>query len=107
MACKNCPKRRFEKKREVIMKKLRPSCLECVKKHIAQAIILLKESISGYPEHLWLAIGHLAEAEEESIKNYPQFADKIRKDRLELMNNKGEESNLLLLIKEIMELEKK
>lgn len=43
----------------------RKPCMDCVEKHIAQAWILGNESLLGYPEHLTLAVGHLAEALEE------------------------------------------
>ena len=60
---------------------LRPSCLKCVGKHNAQAIVLLQEAKLGYPKHAWIAIGHLAEAEAESIRDYPALAEKIREYR--------------------------
>ena len=60
---------------------MRPSCLDCVIKHLAQAIVLMKESRLGYTIHKWLAIGHLAEAEEESISKYPELAAKIKEAR--------------------------
>lgn len=60
---------------------LRQSCLDCVRKHISQSIVLLNEASLGYPNHRWLAIGHLAEAESESIKDYPELAKTIRLDR--------------------------
>ena len=43
----------------------RPSCLECVEKHLGAAWVLITEHQNGYPHRL-LAIGHLHEAEEES-----------------------------------------
>lgn len=66
--------------------KMRRGCPFCVRKHLAQATILLTESIKGYPHHLWLAVGHLAEAEDECEELYPQFAKKIREIRLEIMH---------------------
>lgn len=56
----------------------REVCRECVLKHIAQAIVLVDEAINGYPEHRYLAIGHLAEAESECIAGYPELANEIR-----------------------------
>ena len=44
---------------------MREHCWECVMKHIAQACILEGEARLGYPVHMWLAMGHLAEAEAE------------------------------------------
>ena len=65
---------------------IRPACLKCARKHIAQAIVLLGESQLGYPEHRWLAVGHLAEASEELVRSYPVLANLIRRDRLVLMD---------------------
>lgn len=56
---------------------MRPSCLNCVRKHLAQASILATEAVQGYPEHKWLAIGHLAEASEEAIDKWPGLAAEI------------------------------
>lgn len=61
---------------------LRPSCLMCVRKHIAKAQILLTEAELGYPAHFWIALGNLSEAEDESIKDYPELSKKIREARL-------------------------
>lgn len=46
-------------------------------------------SCHGYPLHIWLAVGHLAEAETESCSKYPEFATEIRKVRLALMGQEG------------------
>ena len=64
---------------------IRPSCMDCVNKHIAQAIILLQESRLGYPKHRWLAVGHLAEASEEALGTNPILAAEIRSARLMVM----------------------
>jgi len=68
---------------------LRESCIDCTRKHIGSAIVLLSESTLGYPEHFWIAIGHLGQAEEESIKDFPELAKKIRKIRREIMDKKN------------------
>ena len=65
----------------------RPSCLDCARKHIAQAIILLGEARLGYPDHKWLAVGHLAEASEELLGDYPVLAADIRTARLLVMED--------------------
>ncbi len=65
----------------------RKSCLDCVRKHLAQASILLDEAHLGYPHHRWLAVGHLAEAESECLNEHPAFARKIRECRLEVMKS--------------------
>lgn len=72
---------------------LRPSCLMCVRKHIGQAIALLEEVYKGYPDHKWLALGHLAEAEDESLREYPELATKIREARLNIQD--GGDVNLV------------
>lgn len=43
----------------------RPSCRECVEKHLGAALVLLTETREGYAYRL-RAIGHLFEAEDES-----------------------------------------
>jgi len=85
---------------------MRESCLDCVRKHIAQAIILLTESKLGHPEYKWLVVGHLAEAEEESIQKFVEFAHKIRNVRLDIIED-DYNTNLLSLIIEAGELERK
>lgn len=66
---------------------MRQECMDCVRKHIAQAIILMDEYMLGYPHHRWLAVGHLAEAESEVMAYSVAFAGKIRTERLKIMNN--------------------
>ena len=60
-----CSKRIADKLRRGPMPTTRPSCLECVEKHLGAAWVLITEHQNGYPHRL-LAIGHLHEAEEES-----------------------------------------
>jgi len=38
----------------------------------------------GYPEHYGYALGHLAEAEDEIVQDYPMFAGLIRVERKRL-----------------------
>jgi len=79
---------------------MRKTCTKCARKHIAQAVILLNESKLGYPEHLWLAVGHLAEAEAELDNKYHELAEKVRIERLKVMNE-GDSEGLMDLIKTI------
>ncbi len=65
----------------------RKSCMDCVRKHLAQAVVLLDETHLGYPHHRWLAVGHLAEAESECLDEHPEFAAKIRACRLQVMKS--------------------
>ena len=57
----------------------RPSCLECVEKHLGAAWVLLAEHRDGYPHRL-RAIGHLHEAEDES-QAWPALHNAIRDAR--------------------------
>lgn len=57
----------------------RPSCLECVEKHLGAAAVLLAEVRDGYAHRL-LVIGHLHEAEDES-QEWPALHDAIRDGR--------------------------
>lgn len=61
---------------------MRPSCIDCARKHVSQAEVLMSEALKGYPEHAWLAIGHLAEAEDEMLAEYPGMVEIIRSHRL-------------------------
>lgn len=57
----------------------RPSCIECVEKHVGAALVLLTEAREGYAYRL-RAIGHLFEAEDES-QEWPQLHAAIREAR--------------------------
>jgi hypothetical protein len=65
---------------------MRHSCLDCVRKHIASANSLMIEYLQTYGHHIWLAVGELAQAERESIAQYPRITQKIRDARLDLMD---------------------
>lgn len=58
---------------------VRPSCLECVEKHLGAAWVLLAEARDGYATRL-RAIGHLHEAEDES-QAWPELHNAIREAR--------------------------
>jgi hypothetical protein len=72
----------------------RPSCLNCVRKHLGQAIVLLGEAQQGYPNHKWLAVGHMAEAAEECLE-FPEIANLLRAERLNIMDNPEYTPNLM------------
>jgi len=57
----------------------RPSCIECVEKHLGAALVLLTEAREGYAYRL-RAIGHLFEAEDES-QAWPELHAAIRAAR--------------------------
>ena len=63
----------------VVAPTTRPSCLECVEKHLGAAWVLLTEQREGYGHRLY-AIGHLFEAEDES-QAWPKLHYAIREAR--------------------------
>jgi hypothetical protein len=71
----------------------RKFCPRCSIKHLgqaraitylSQARVLLKETQLGYPEHVWYALGHMAEASDEIVEWLPDEASLIRQERLKL-----------------------
>jgi hypothetical protein len=58
----------------------RPSCIECVEKHLGAAYVLLTEIRDAYYAHRLRAIGHLHEAEDES-QEWPELHVAIRESR--------------------------
>ncbi len=77
---------------------VRPTCLDCCRKHISKAIITFQESLNAeYLNHFWLAVGNLSEAEDESISEYPELAHSIRDMRLQMMNNRRYTPDLMFL----------
>lgn len=60
----------------------RDFCARCGIKHLAQARVLMLERMKGYPHHVWYAMGHMAEAEDEIIERMPSEARAIRDVRL-------------------------
>lgn len=54
-------------------------CLECVYKHLAQAMIIHEEEIPlGYGEDKQRVIGHLAEASRHALQKHYELADGLR-----------------------------
>lgn len=74
------------------------------RKHISQAIVLLIESRLGYRDHLWLAIGHLAEAESEVLADYFDLAERTRTERLKIIDDPWHNAELMSLISEATDL---
>lgn len=74
----------------------RPSCLECVEKHLGAAWVLLAEYRDGYPHRL-RAIGHLHEAEDES-QAWPTLHTAIR-DARKAYQQRGEMPDFAALAK--------
>ena len=79
----------------------RPYCADCSRKHLAQAIVLLQEARQGYPSHVWLAIGHMAEAEAEIEGLYRDVALLIRDCRKKVEQDPSYAPNLMGLINKI------
>lgn len=77
----------------------RPSCIMCTLKHLGQAVVLLQESITGYPSHRWLAAGHMAEAEAEAPSH--DLANRIREQRLAVMDDLEYMPDLTGIIQEL------
>lgn len=73
---------------KTLMMEVRPSCVMCVCKHLAQALVLSSEAKQGYPGHRWIVIGHMGEAADECVQEYPKLAAEIRKHRLAYMRDK-------------------
>lgn len=65
----------------------RSSCLNCCRKHLSQALVLMLEVPQGYPIHGWIAVGHMGEASDEMIDEYPALAERIREERLAYMSS--------------------
>jgi hypothetical protein len=42
----------------------------------------MHEVPQGYPKHHWSAVGHLGEAADEAVKEFPELAAEIRKHRV-------------------------
>jgi len=47
----------------------------------------MDEARLGYPEHMYLACGHLAEAESELLSEYQSISEAIRQHRMEWMDD--------------------
>jgi hypothetical protein len=45
------------------------------------------EVCKGYPHHIWFAMGHLAEAEDETVQFHPDIAEQIRSHRIQLQSD--------------------
>lgn len=68
---------------------MRKACYDCTRKHLAQALVISHE-LAHYAgdlddDHLWVCVGHLAEAEAQIQKKQPYISDLIREQRLMLM----------------------
>ena len=85
MGCNGCGK---SNNTPVVRKEVaptRPTCLECVEKHIGAVLVLVSELRDGYKTKI-LAIGHLHEAAEE-CQDYVDLHLEIRKVRKEFQKS--------------------
>ena len=64
---------------------MRPPCIHCTIKHLAQAHANHSEVSTGYPGHILGIVGHLAEAAEECVAMAPELASDIRAARLAVL----------------------
>jgi len=70
---------------------MREGCLDCARKHLAQAEVLILEYATGdYPRHKWYAVGHMAEASDELMADHPELAKTVRESRLRFMDDPTE-----------------
>lgn len=60
----------------------RNTCPRCAIKHLGQAMVLVLETYKGYPHHVWFALAHMAEAEDELLPGMPVEANMIREQRV-------------------------
>lgn len=61
---------------------MRPSCMECCYKHIANAAVFDTEVSLGYPGFLMYVVGHLDHAAQEARDEVPEFAWVLREHRI-------------------------
>lgn len=61
---------------------IREACALCALKHLAQAWVLMLEFRKGFPSrHYRLAMGHMAEAEDELVGKFAGLAASVREAR--------------------------
>ena len=68
---------------------------------------MMRELGSPVPINYWKAVGHLAEASEECSTKYPEFANKVRVERLLLMADQSYSPPMVALLVELKELMEK
>lgn len=84
---------------------MREACTDCALKHIAQAHILLHEARLGYPDHVYLAMGHLAEASDELSGGHIEMARELRAVRKRIEEEEDADFNVLEWIRKIVALD--
>jgi hypothetical protein len=88
---------------------MRSICFDCARKHLAQALVVSHE-LPHYAgdekdDHLWVFVGHMAEAADQIQREHPSIAEKIREARLKVMKdlNAIYELDINAIINEITE----
>lgn len=70
---------------------MRESCYDCTRKHLSQALVIAHElpqyAGDDKDDHLWVWVGHMAEAADQIQKAQPAIAEKIRDARLRVMDD--------------------
>lgn len=65
---------------------MRQHCLQCFRKHLGNAAVLLEEIYDGYGYKMF-AVGHLDQAAQEIREMYPELATLVRAHRIKLQND--------------------
>ena len=65
---------------------MRQHCLQCFRKHLGNAAVLIEEVHDGYP-YRFMAVGHLDQAAQEIREMYPSLAALVRAHRIKLQND--------------------
>ena len=76
---------------------MRKSCVDCVRRHLGSAAIVIKEMAMGYPHYDIYAIGELEHAADESLALHRDLALVIREHRILWM----EDSSYLIPFEEL------
>ena len=71
-----------------------------IKKHIAQALVLYKESTEGYPEHRMFAVQHLSRAGDECEAHCPRLEQAVRRVN-DLLLERTIECDLVMLLHKV------
>ena len=66
---------------------MRKACIDCVIKHLGEAWIFSDESKLGYPEYYVAEVGSLSHASAEAVQKWPELANEIRMQRIELLKD--------------------
>lgn len=61
---------------------MRQPCLQCFRKHIGNAAVLIEEYLDGYHNYAHMVVGHLDQAAQEIRKYSPELAHVVRAHRI-------------------------